>query len=583
MKNEKNLVIWGAGKIGRGFLGDLAHRSGYGITFVDANRDFTDAFRRQGTYTLWNLKSENDREKVFIDDFTVLHTDDTAAVQTALGGTNLLALSIFSRDFEAAAAQIAKHLEERRTQEQASPLDIIICANMHHPGAALKKLIDAHLSEQGRTYFQEQVGIIETLVIRMAVQPTEEMLQEDPFVVMTNGYPQLTVDETAFRNGLPDIDGFRFTRNIEAEELRKMYTYNMVHAVYAYAGHIRNYTLVSDAAADPDIRCIAEGALDEISLALQKELGFSAEEMQVWNQEVLINMANPILKDRIDRVGADPKRKLARTDRLIGPALLCRKNGILPYYLSLAIASGYLFSNPEDAAALEIADFLKHYPLKEALRRYSGLETELDLMQLIRELHERVKTQGIDGVFAGKKRAAILKRAYYLGFKNELTIRGCAQCTVKALGELVGEVDSVLFKATSGYSGGIAITGDGSCGGYTGGVLCMGSYVGRRLEHLADGDKVAQYASFDMAQVLHDRYIDTYGSVTCSDIHKGVFGGKAYCLRSKAVRNDFEEAGAHLDKCTTVIAAASMWTTEILLDRNILGLDDIVLPVDADK
>jgi len=86
-----------------------------------------------------------------------------------------------------------------------------------------------------------------------------------------------------------------------------------------------------------------------------------------------------------------------------------------------------------------------------------------------------------------------------------------------------------------------------------------------------------------MAQVLHDRYIDTYGSVTCSDIHKGVFGGKAYCLRSKAVRNDFEEAGAHLDKCTTVIAAASMWTTEILLDRNILGLDDIVLPVDADK
>ncbi len=59
---------------------------------------------------------------------------------------------------------------------------------MHHPGSALKKLIDAHLSEP-EDLLSRASGIIETPGHQMAVQPTEEMLQRS-LVVMTNGYPQ---------------------------------------------------------------------------------------------------------------------------------------------------------------------------------------------------------------------------------------------------------------------------------------------------------------------------------------------------------------------------------------------------------
>jgi C_GCAxxG_C_C family probable redox protein len=188
------------------------------------------------------------------------------------------------------------------------------------------------------------------------------------------------------------------------------------------------------------------------------------------------------------------------------------------------------------------------------------------LIQQIAEKYIRLRESGLNWIKKEEALIRAVKKAYERGFQNELSIRGCAQCAIRALGEATGKVEKNLFQAASGLSGGIAITGDGSCGGYTGGVLYMGSYAGRRMDYLEDGDKVVQYQSYDMAQKLHDRFMETYGSVTCSEIHKEIFG-TAYSLRTKAVRNDFEEAGGHLDKCTTVIAMASSWVMELLIEE----------------
>jgi len=562
----KNIVIWGAGKIGRGFIGDLFLRADYQITFIDADKSLVENLDRQGYYTVYNLRSETDQEKKIIDSYRIFHFDEEVKVQRALEETQILAIAVFPQAFEDTAKRIAAHIEERLLNRDSSPLDIILCANMHHPEPMFRKLLESFLSIEGEKYLRKKIGIAESLIIRMAVEPTEKMKKEDPFVVMTNGYKPLTVDGTVFKNDTPDIDGIRYTENISSEEIRKMYTYNMVHAVYAYLGKIKNYKTVIESIEDEIIQSVALAALDEISQALQKEFGFSSEEMEKWNQEVLSNMANPILKDTINRVGADPKRKLQNQDRLIGPALLCRKNGIMPYYLTTAIAAGYLFSNPDDSSSVEIQDFLRTYDIKTAVKRYSGILYEVDLIQQIAEKFSKLKNSGIEWLKKEKNTINAVKKAYERGFQNELSIRGCAQCAIRALGESTGKEQMGLFQAASGLSGGIAIIGDGSCGGYTGGVLYMGTYAGRRLDHLEDGDKIAQYKSYEMSQKLHDRFMETYGSVTCSAIHKDIFG-TAYSLRTKAVRNDFEEAGGHRDKCTTVIAMASSWVMELLIEE----------------
>ena len=565
MSTDK-IVIWGAGKIGRGFIGDLFFQAGYQITFIDADKKLTESLGAQGFYTVFNLRSETDQEKKLIDHFSILHYEENERVQAALNSTQLMAVVVFPLAFEDTAKRIAQHIEERRLKKDAPDLDIILCANIHHPEPRFRKLIDSFLSEEGKKYLKQNIGIAESLIIRMAVEPAEDMIKEDPFVVMTNGYRILTVDKTALKNKAPELKGIRLTENITAEEIRKMYTYNMIHAVYAYLGKMNNLTTVIEAIQDETIQSTALGALEEVSLGLQKELGFSEAEMNEWNREVLENMANPILKDSINRVGGDPKRKLQKNDRLIGPALLCRKNGIMPYYLTIAIACGYMFTNPEDSSSVEIQDYLKTYDIKNAVRRYSDIHYEVDLIQQVSEKYSKLKIHGLDWIKKEKPVINAVKKAYKRGFQNELNIRGCAQCAIRALGEATGRVEKGLFQAASGLSGGIAIVGDGSCGGYTGGVLYMGTYAGRRIDHLEDGDKIAQYKSYEMSQKLHDRFLETYGSVTCSEIHKQIFG-QAYSLRTKAVRNDFEEAGGHLDKCTTVIAMASSWVMELLMDE----------------
>ena len=161
-----------------------------------------------------------------------------------------------------------------------------------------------------------------------------------------------------------------------------------------------------------------------------------------------------------------------------------------------------------------------------------------------------------------------LGRAYELGFEKEKNYKGCAQCTLAALFELTGKKEETLFQASSGLSGGVGLNGDGPCGGYIGAVLFMGTYAGRRLK-LIGGDKEAQYRSYAMAQKLHDKFVETYGSIGCSGVQQRIFG-RSFCLRTKVVREEFEAAGAHQDKCTSVVATASMWTAMILHDEGLI-------------
>jgi len=562
--SSNRIVIWGAGKIGRGFAADLFQTGGFELTFVDADKGLVDGLNDAGHYTVLKLPSASKREEVRIGPYRAIHTGEQGAVLAAVREVDLIALAVFPTAFAETAGILAKAIEARADAGIGRPQNILICANVFHTARELRRLILERLPQRCHGFFESNVGLVETLVIRMAVAPTSEMVARDPYVVLTNGYPELIYDGVAYQGKRPAVAGLVPTENIAAEECRKVFTYNMVHAVYAYLGKARGLTYVYESSQDPVVGPLAESALREASDALICEFGFTKGDMDLWNQRVLENMANPILKDTIDRVGADPVRKLGRQDRLVGPALLCRKHGLLPYYLCKAIAYGLRFDNRADDGAQRIAGYLKGHTADDAIRQFCGIDVERELTYLIRRHYEKAAQP--DGLAEDGVKVATLKKAYGLGYSSEKKYRGCAQCTLKAVFALTGRSNRSLFQAASGFSGGIAITGDGSCGGYTGGVLAMGTYAGRRLEMLELGDKDAQYKSYDMAQRLHDRYLEAYGSVTCADIHRAIFG-RAFNLRTKPVREEFEAAGAHADKCTSVIALASMWVAELLMEE----------------
>jgi mannitol-1-phosphate 5-dehydrogenase len=386
---SREILIWGAGKIGRGFIGDLFHRGGYRLLFIDSSRELVNALNKRGYYTVLYVPAEGEQRSFRIERFEAIHTAQAELLSERIVAAELMAVCVYPNAFDETAASIAAAVE-RRAAGDCPPLDVLLCTNILHPTPLFRQALVNHLSKKGRKYLEKKVGLIETLILRIAIEPSGELKSEDPLLVCTNGYPQLPVDATSWKGSFPEIEGLRPSNTILAEEIRKIYTYNMVHALAAYLGQPRGYAYIAECLQDGEIRAAARTALEEVGAALQKEYSFSETEMFAWCEGVIDYLGNPILKDTVQRVGGDPIRKLSREDRLTGPALLCRKHGIEPDQIARAIAHAFRFRNSGDPAAVEIARYLEKEEIGAAIRRFCQLDRESELIRLIEKHYQAI-------------------------------------------------------------------------------------------------------------------------------------------------------------------------------------------------
>ena len=175
-----------------------------------------------------------------------------------------------------------------------------------------------------------------------------------------------------------------------------------------------------------------------------------------------------------------------------------------------------------------------------------------------------------------ENRNELIQKAGELGFHYEKTYKGCAQCTIMAVFDTLGIDNPSVFKAASGLASGGGKMCDGVCGGYAGGIMAMSLIFGRSRDSITDDD-VNKVTSFSMAAALREAFLEEYGTVICGTIHQKLFG-RNFDMWSEAEFQEFEDAGAHEDKCTSVVGFASRETVKLLLDeadKRGMTLDDI--------
>jgi C_GCAxxG_C_C family probable redox protein len=163
----------------------------------------------------------------------------------------------------------------------------------------------------------------------------------------------------------------------------------------------------------------------------------------------------------------------------------------------------------------------------------------------------------------------LIKKAYDLGFKNEREYRGCAQCAISAIQDVLGAQNDFVYKAGSGLAGGAGECTDGLCGAYSGAIIMMSLFFGReRKDEATEFGRKEKYDSFHMASALHEKFIEKYGSVICSGIQKKIFG-RSFDLRKDKDKQAFRNAGAHEldDKCCMVVGDGARWGTELILNE----------------
>ena len=209
-------------------------------------------------------------------------------------------------------------------------------------------------------------------------------IAEDAFAVTTKLDGHIGIDEEPFKGELPQVKQTGGVQKGKAQIYRKVYTGNMKHCMLAFLGKAKGYTYIRDTYDDGWIEDCVLGAFFEADAAIQAEYQFDETDHQEWIDFIVEAPKNRNLKDAFTRVAADPKTKLSRDNRFVGPALLCMKHHILPFYLAKGIAYGFLYRDESDIASIEITNYVKEHGIEKAIEVYCGLtENEWELKQLI--------------------------------------------------------------------------------------------------------------------------------------------------------------------------------------------------------
>jgi mannitol-1-phosphate 5-dehydrogenase len=381
--SNKNVVVWGAGRMGRGYVADLFSAGGYHVTLVGRSPELMAKLRAAGRYTVVKVNRTEQRRDVVIAGYMALATTQADEVAEAVAAADYVVVAVYPRDFPSVAQQLTPGLR-RRAERPTAVLDIFLCTNLVHAAERFRSLLVQALPPEAHHYAAEHIGVVETLAMRGVVEPPAAEQERDPLLVWTDGFIDFPVDRHALKGEIPQVPGLRLVDDMRAEEVRKLYTFNMAHAALAYLGARRGYALTADCVADPWVWSGVEGALREVLQALQAEYAFPDGDTDAWTEKVRIRLDNPALGDRIARVGADPRRKLGREDRLVGPALIARRHGIGIAHLARVIAAALWFENPADPSAVYVRERIAVAGLPAAVHEICGLTSaEEDLAAAI--------------------------------------------------------------------------------------------------------------------------------------------------------------------------------------------------------
>ncbi len=89
----KEAIIFGAGNIGRGFIGQLFSELGYFVTFVDIDQPLLDAINQRSSYTI-RLATNARVEDITVGPVRGLHTSQVAEIAEAISQAEIGATAV---------------------------------------------------------------------------------------------------------------------------------------------------------------------------------------------------------------------------------------------------------------------------------------------------------------------------------------------------------------------------------------------------------------------------------------------------------------------------------------------------------
>lgn len=381
-------VHFGAGNIGRGFIGLLLAQSGFRVVFVDAVESLVALINERKRYKVITVGEEGEKQ-ITVEGVSAVHVRNEKQIVDEISRAAILTTAVGPGALPAIAPLIARGLQRRADLNVQLPLNIIACENVEDNSQLLRRFVVEHLPTTIHGYVEKFAGFPNCVVDRVVPGLEDTSKSAEPLSITVEEYFSFIIERQGLAGTPPSINGMILSDNLQADLERKLFTFNTAHAVAAYIGYRKGCKFIHEAMRDPEIRQVVSGALDECSTMLIRRHNLDPEEQKQYAKKVLRRFECAALPDPVIRAGREPKRKLAPDDRLIKPARLVLEQGGSPACLATGIAAALSYDYPDDSQAAELSQDLKQKGLDKVLEEVCGLASDSDLANHIKEKSQR--------------------------------------------------------------------------------------------------------------------------------------------------------------------------------------------------
>ncbi|MGC5222315.1 mannitol-1-phosphate 5-dehydrogenase [Micromonospora sp. DT81.3] len=378
-------VHFGAGNIGRGFVGLLLHEGGYELVFSDVAANLVDAINAHSSYTVHEV-GDGGVDKV-VTGFRALNSATHAQdVIEEIATANVVTTAVGPTILRFVAPLVLAGLAMR--DPSASPLQIMACENA----------IDATdlLQDEIRTQAGDSWDGLASRAVFANTAVDRIVPAQDPgegIDVTVEPFYEWAIERPPFGDDPPRIPGAHFVGELAPYIERKLFTVNTGHAATAYFGAQAGVEKISDALADESIAVRVAAALEETSALLAAKHGLDPADLAEYRATILQRFRNPALPDTVWRVGRQPLRKLSRHERFVGPAAEASERGLGVDALLGAMGAALAFDDSEDPQAVDLQRMLRESDAAAFTAEVTGLEPSHPLFPRVKALVEQRQSE----------------------------------------------------------------------------------------------------------------------------------------------------------------------------------------------
>ncbi|WP_455133391.1 mannitol-1-phosphate 5-dehydrogenase [Microbacterium aurum] len=359
-------VHFGAGNIGRGFVGLLLHDGGYELVFSDVAASLVDAINATSSYTVHEV-GEGGTDRVVTGYRAINSATDPQDVIDEIATADVVTTAVGPTILKFVAPHILAGLALR--DPALPPLQVMACENAIGATDLLREEIRAQAGEAWDAVANRAV-FANTAVDRIVPAQAPGAGVD----VTVEAFFEWAIERGPFGDNPPHIPGAHFVDDLAPYIERKLFTVNTGHATTAYFGAQAGIEKISDALADPAIAAKVAATLEETSALLGAVHGLDAADLAAYRATILRRFANPALPDTVGRVGRQPLRKLSRHERFVGPAAAAAERGLATSALVAAMAAALEFDEPEDEQSVELQRRLREEDAATFTTGVTGLE-----------------------------------------------------------------------------------------------------------------------------------------------------------------------------------------------------------------